>query len=81
MTSIGTFPFGQPVLPLVQQDRRPQKVFVLGVYASAVHARWRGPDGAEIVKALGHRTGKFGERASRQRRRGHPCSKRETRAS
>jgi uracil-DNA glycosylase len=27
-------------------------VFVLGVYASAVHARWLAPDGSEIVKAL-----------------------------
>jgi uracil-DNA glycosylase len=50
--TIGTFPFGQPVLPLVQQDRTPKKVFVLGVYASAVHARWVGPDGKDVVKAL-----------------------------
>ena len=35
------FPFGETVHPLVQQDRGPKKVFVLGVYASAVHARWR----------------------------------------
>ena len=34
------FPFGQELHPLVQQDRTPKKVFVLGVYASAVHARW-----------------------------------------
>lgn len=34
------FPFGQIIKPLVQQDRTPKKVFVLGVYASAVHARW-----------------------------------------
>lgn len=33
------FPFGEAVRPLVQQDRSPKKVFVLGVYASAVHAR------------------------------------------
>ena len=26
---------------LVQQDRTPKEVFVLGVYASAVHARWK----------------------------------------
>ena len=25
---------------LIQEDRTPKKVFVLGVYASAVHARW-----------------------------------------
>ena len=35
------FPFGQKLHPLVQQDRTPKKVFVLGVYASAVHARWK----------------------------------------
>ena len=34
------FPFGQTVRPLKQEDRTPKKVFVLGVYASAVHARW-----------------------------------------
>ena len=35
------YPFGEIVHPLVQQDRTPKKVFVLGVYASAVHARWK----------------------------------------
>ena len=35
------FPFGETVKPLVQEDRTLKKVFVLGVYASAVHARWR----------------------------------------
>lgn len=35
------YPFGQHVQSLVQQDRTPKKVFVLGVYASAVHARWK----------------------------------------
>ena len=35
------YPFGETVHPLVQQDRTPKKVFVLGVYASAVHARWK----------------------------------------
>lgn len=38
------FPFGETVRPLVQQDRGPKKVFVLGVYASAVHARWKKDD-------------------------------------
>ena len=37
------FPFGETVNPLVQQDRTPKKVFILGVYASAVHARWTKP--------------------------------------
>lgn len=41
------YPFGQTVSPLAQQDRTPKKVFVLGVYASAVHARWK--HGSKIV--------------------------------
>jgi len=53
MTSaIGTFPFGEPVRVLQQQDRGPKKVFVLGVYASAVHATWLGPGGERVVEAL-----------------------------
>jgi uracil-DNA glycosylase len=52
MKSIGTFPFGQPVLEIVQTDRTPKDVFVLGVYASAVHARWINTDGKTVVKAL-----------------------------
>ena len=34
------FPFGEYVHSLKQEDRTPKKVFVLGVYASAVHACW-----------------------------------------
>ena len=34
------FPFGRIVNPMVQKDQTPKKVFVLGVYASAVHAKW-----------------------------------------
>lgn len=45
------FPFGQEVRPLVQEDRTPKKAFVLGVYASAVHARWV-KDGHTICPAL-----------------------------
>lgn len=52
MSTLGTFPFGQPVNPLTQQERSPKRVFVLGVYASAVHARWVGPDQKDVVKAL-----------------------------
>jgi uracil-DNA glycosylase len=47
-----TFPFGQPVKTLIQEDRSPKKVFVLGVYASAVHARWVNNDGKTITPAL-----------------------------
>jgi len=46
------FPFGQPITPVSQTDRRPKRVFVLGVYASAVHARWVGDDGKTIISAL-----------------------------
>lgn len=45
------FPFGQALHPLVQEDTSPKKVFVLGVYASAVHARWK-KDGQIICQAL-----------------------------
>ena len=44
------FPFGQKLHPLVQEDRTPKKVFVLGVYASAVHARWKKDGWMLIVK-------------------------------
>ena len=45
------FPFGQKLRPLVQEDRSPKEVFVLGVYASAVHARWK-KDGQVICQAM-----------------------------
>ena len=50
--SVGTFPFGQPIRRVVQTDRSAKRVFVLGVYASAVHARWIGPDEKQVVRAL-----------------------------
>lgn len=52
MNTVGTFPFGQPVLPVVQKDRSRKDLFVLGVYASAVHARWIGPDKKTRIRAL-----------------------------
>jgi hypothetical protein len=52
MKSIGTFPFGQPVQEVVQTDRTSKDVFVLGVYASAVHARWININEKTIVNAL-----------------------------
>ena len=45
------FPFGQSVKRLEQQDKTPKKVFVLGVYASAVHAKWV-LNGKTICQAL-----------------------------
>ena len=53
MSSVGTFPFGQPVRRVVQEHRGAKRVFVLGAYSSAVHARWIGPDGKTVVMALG----------------------------
>ena len=35
------YPFGEELKPVIQQDRTPKMVFVLGVYASAVHAKWK----------------------------------------
>jgi len=46
------FPFGSPLLTLKQVPLKNAKVFVLGVYASAVHARWLNPDGSTRVTAL-----------------------------
>ena len=50
---VGTFPFRQSIQCVAQTDRSPKRVFVLGVYASAVHARWCDPRGIQRVKALG----------------------------
>lgn len=52
MNDLGVFPFGMKVKPVEQIDRSPKKIFILGVYASAVHARWIGADGKSCVKAL-----------------------------
>jgi hypothetical protein len=46
------FPFGQPLTRVYQLDRKPKKAFVLGVYASAVHARWIDKNGKQKVAAL-----------------------------
>lgn len=46
------FPFGQELKKVEQRDRNPKKVFVLGVYASAVHAKWIDKDGKQKVSAL-----------------------------
>lgn len=47
-----TYPFGQALKKVEQADQNPKKVFVLGVYASAVHARWLDKDGKEKIKAF-----------------------------
>lgn len=45
MMYVGVFPFGRPITTLRQVKRDPWHIFVLGVYASAVHAHWIGADG------------------------------------
>jgi uracil-DNA glycosylase len=48
-----TFPFGMPIKPVQQEDRSQKRVFVLGVYASAVHALWLDDkDDSVIINAL-----------------------------
>ena len=46
------FPFGQTVKEVCQTDRTPKEVFILGVYASAVHARWVRPNGEKGIAAV-----------------------------
>lgn len=46
------FPFGKQLRIVEQTDRSPKDVFVLGVYSSAVHARWRDATGRIRVNAL-----------------------------
>lgn len=48
----GVFPFGQPVLATVQQDRTAKRVFVLGAPAGAVYARWFGAEGRQRIGAV-----------------------------
>ena len=48
-----TFPFGQPITPVRQFDNgRPKELFILGVYASAVHVKWYGPDNKLRIRAM-----------------------------
>jgi len=46
------FPFGQELRTVEQNDKSPKQAFVLGVYASAVHARWIDKNGKLKVNAL-----------------------------
>lgn len=46
------FPFGQPLKKVEQKDKNPKEAFVLGVYASAVHARWTDKNGKQKISAL-----------------------------
>ncbi len=46
------FPFGKQLTKVQQMDRNPKKAFVLGVYASAVHAKWTDINGKQLVSAF-----------------------------
>jgi len=46
------FPFGEPLTKVEQSNKAPKKAFVLGVYASAVHACWIDENGKENVRAF-----------------------------
>lgn len=50
--TIYNFPFGQALRKVAQKDKTPKKTFVLGVYASAVHARWVDTNGKQKVAAM-----------------------------
>jgi hypothetical protein len=52
MNETYNFPFGKPLKRVEQKDQTPKKAFVLGVYASAVHARWVDKEGKQKVAAL-----------------------------
>jgi len=52
MTEKYYFPFGQELKKVEQKDKSPKQAFVLGVYASAVHARWTDKDGKQKVSAF-----------------------------
>lgn len=47
-----TFPFGKQLTKVEQKDKTPKKAFVLGVYASAIHAKWIDKNGKQKVLAL-----------------------------
>lgn len=48
-----TFPFGQSISAVRQvNDGTTKKFFILGVYASAVHVKWFGPDGKIRIRAM-----------------------------
>jgi hypothetical protein len=46
------FPFGRELKTVEQKNKSPKQAFVLGVYASAVHANWIDKNGKQKVKAL-----------------------------
>jgi len=47
-----SFPFGEPIQAVTWSDGGPKRVVVVGVYPSAVHARWIGVNGKQRIGAL-----------------------------
>ena len=65
-----TFPFGLPILPVGQVPvGLPKKLFILGVYASAVHVKWYGPDGRLRIHAMAVASEPSGEAGTTMYRR------------
>lgn len=46
------FLFGRPVLPCKPSADGSRRLFVLGAYPSALHIRWRGTNGASLIRAV-----------------------------
>jgi hypothetical protein len=46
------FPFGSPIQPVTWRHLGPRPVLIIGVYPSAVHARWLDGDGRTRIRAL-----------------------------
>jgi hypothetical protein len=46
------FPFGAPIQPVTWQQAGPKPVLIIGVYPSAVHARWVDGDGRTRIRAV-----------------------------
>lgn len=47
-----SYPFGRKLKPVQPTPLRTQTVMVIGVYPSAVHARWVSPSGKTLIKAV-----------------------------
>ncbi len=52
MTEQYYFPFGQELKKVEQIEKASKDAFVLGVYASAVHAKWLDKNDKQKVSAL-----------------------------
>lgn len=52
MNSDKRFPFGRPLLPVRGNYSGTRRVFVIGVYPSALHARWIDENGKQLCAAL-----------------------------